>query len=103
MNRVLADVGKSEIPFMGAGSISEQIDQVNSLAAKAGDVSFIVAEAYESVTTGPAFSALSNAGVPEVHNWATPAGLYDTTNYVGLVDADGYDKGSPQLRFLPTQ
>jgi len=100
MNKVLNDVGKSNITFMGASSISEQIDQINTLAAKAGSVSFIVAEAYESVTTGPAFSALSNAGVPEVHNWATPVGLYDTSNYVGLVDADGYGQGAAAAEII---
>jgi ribose transport system substrate-binding protein len=100
MNNVLADVGKPEIPFMGCQSISEQIDQINSLAAKAANVSFIVAEAYESVTTGPAFSALSEAGVPQVHNWATPAGLYDTSNYIGLVDADGYGQGAIAAEIL---
>jgi len=100
MNSVLADVGKPEIPFMGVQSISEQIDQINSLAAKAADVSFIVAEAYESVTTGPAFSALSTAGVPQVHNWATPAGLYNTSNYIGLVDADGYGQGAASAEIL---
>jgi ribose transport system substrate-binding protein len=100
MNKVLNDVGKANITFMGAGSISEQIDQLNSLAAKAGKVSFIVAEAYESVTTGPAFSALSTAGVPQVHNWATPVGLYNTTNYIGLVDADGYGQGAASAEIL---
>lgn len=100
MNKVLSDVGKANITFMGAGSISEQIEQINSLAAKAGSVSFIVAEAYESVTTGPAFVALSEAGVPQVHNWATPAGLYDTPNYIGLVDADGYGQGVASAEIL---
>jgi len=100
MNKVLADVGKPEIPFMGAGSISEQIDQINSLKAKASKVSFIVAEAYESVTTGPSFAALSEAGVPQVHNWATPVGLYNTSNYIGLVDADGYGQGAVAAEIL---
>ena len=100
MNRVLNDVGKANITFMGAGSISEQIDQINTLESKAGSVSFIVAEAYESVTTGPAFTALSNAGVPEVHNWATPVGVYNSSNYVGLVDADGYGQGAAAAEIL---
>jgi ribose transport system substrate-binding protein len=100
MNKVLADVGKSDITFMGAGSISEQIEQLNTLASKAANVSFIVAEAYESVTTGPAFAALSNAGVPEVHNWATPVGLSTTPNYIGLVDADGYGQGAAAAEIL---
>jgi ribose transport system substrate-binding protein len=100
MNKVLADVGKAEIPFMGAGSISEQIEQINTLAAKAGQVSFIVAEAYESVTTGPAFVALSEAGVPQVHNWATPVGLSSTPSYIGLVDADGYGQGAAAAEIL---
>jgi ribose transport system substrate-binding protein len=100
MNTVLNDVGKANITFMGAGSISEQIDQLNTLAAKAGSVSFIVAEAYESVTTGPAFVSLSEAGVPQVHNWATPVGVYDTTNYIGLVDADGYGQGAASAEIL---
>jgi ribose transport system substrate-binding protein len=100
MNSVLNDAGKANITFMGASSISEQIDQLNSLAAKASKVSFIVAEAYESVTTGPAFAALSEAGVPQVHNWATPVGLYNTTNYIGLVDADGYGQGAAAAEIL---
>jgi len=100
MDAVLAGVGKTPIAFMGSESISEQIDQINSLAAKARDVSFIVAEAYEAVTTGPAFAALSEAGVPQLHNWTTPVGLFGTPNYIGLVDADGYGQGASAAEIL---
>lgn len=100
MNDVLTDVGKANITFMGAGSISEQIDQLSTLQAKAANVSFIVAEAYESVTTGPSFVSLSNAGVPQVHNWATPTGVYNSSNYIGLVDADGYGQGAAAAEIL---
>lgn len=100
MDEVLASVSKPPMPFMGAGSISEQIDQINSLAARADDVAFIVAEAYEGVTTGPVFSAMSNAGVPQLHNWTTPVGLYESANYIGLVDADGYGQGAAAAEIL---
>jgi ribose transport system substrate-binding protein len=100
MDAVLAEVGKSPMPFMGAGSISEQIDQINGLAARAKDVSFIVAEAYEGVTTGPVFTALAKAGVPQLHNWTTPRGLYGTPNYIGLIDADGYGQGAAAAEIL---
>jgi len=100
MDEVLASVSKAPMPFMGAGSISEQIDQINSLAARADDVAFIVAEAYEGVTTGPVFSAMSNAGVPQLHNWTTPVGLYESDNYIGLVDADGYGQGAAAAEIL---
>ena len=100
MNEALAEVGKSPIPFMGANSISEQIDQIKSLEAHASQVSFIVAEAYEAVTTGPAFTALANAGVPQLHNWTTPKGLYGSKNYIGLIDADGYGQGAAAAEIL---
>jgi len=100
MDAVLAEAGKPPISFMGSQSISEQIDQINTLAAKAGDVNFIIAEAYEAVTTGPAFVALSEAGVPQLHNWTTPVGLFGTPNYIGLVDADGYGQGASAAEIL---
>lgn len=100
MDAVLAGVGKAPVSFMGSESIAEQIDQIESLAAKAGDTAFIVAQAYEAVTTGPPFSRLSEAGVPQLHNWTTPVGLADTTNYIGLVDADGYGQGTAAAEIL---
>ena len=100
MDEVLAEVGKSAIPFMGCESISEQMDQVDTLVAKAADVSFVIAQAYEAVTLGPAFVRLSEAGVPQVHNWTTPTGLFDTPNYIGLVDADGYGQGAAAAEIL---
>jgi len=100
MDAVLSELSKPPMPFLGAESIAEQIDQINSFAARAGDVAFIVAEAFEGVTTGPVFSALSNAGVPQLHNWTTPVGLYDTPNYIGLVDADGYGQGAAAAEIL---
>ena len=100
MDAVLAGVGKAPVSFMGSESIAEQIDQIESLAAKAGDTSFIVAQAYEAVTTGPPFSRLSEAGVPQLHNWTTPVGLADTPNYIGLVDADGYGQGAAAAEIL---
>ena len=77
----------------------EQIDQVNSWQEK-GAISFIVAEAWEPVTLGPAFVNLAKAGVPQVHNWTTPQGLFGTENYVGLVDADGYAQGMAAAEIL---
>ena len=100
MDDVLSELSKAPMPFLGAESISEQIDQINSFAARAGDVAFIVAEAFEGVTTGPVFSAMSNAGVPQLHNWTTPVGLYETPNYIGLVDADGYGQGAAAAEII---
>ena len=100
MDAVLSELSKPPMPFLGAESIAEQIDQINSFAARVGDVEFIVAEAFEGVTTGPIFSAMSNAGVPQLHNWTTPVGLYDTPNYIGLVDADGYGQGAAAAEIL---
>lgn len=100
MDEVLASVGKEPIPFMGAGSISEQMDQVVGLVAKADDMSFLIAQAWDAVTLGPAFVELSEAGVPQVHNWTTPVGLSDTANYIGLVDADGYGQGAAAAEIL---
>ena len=100
MDEVLASVGKAPIPFMGAGSISEQMDQVATLTSKATSISFLVAQGWDAVTMGPAFVELSEAGVPQVHNWTTPAGLYDSANYIGLVDADGYGQGAAAAEIL---
>jgi ribose transport system substrate-binding protein len=100
MDAVLSELSKPPMPFLGAESISEQIDQINSFAARSGDVAFVVAEAFEGVTTGPVFSAMSNAGVPQLHNWTTPVGLYETPNYIGLVDADGYGQGAAAAEIL---
>ena len=100
MDDVLSELSKAPMPFLGAESISEQIDQINSFAARAGDVAFVVAEAFEGVTTGPVFSAMSNAGVPQLHNWTTPVGLYETPNYIGLVDADGYGQGAAAAEII---
>jgi ABC-type sugar transport system substrate-binding protein len=99
-DQVLTELGKSPIPFMGCNSVNEQIDQINTLAGKASDTSFVIAEAYEANTTGPAFTALSNAGVPQVHMWTTPLGLVGTPNYIGLVDADGYGQGAAAAEML---
>lgn len=100
IDQELARYGFQPIKFMGSSSIAEQIDQVNSLAGKAGAISFIVAEAWEPVTLGPAFVDLAKAGVPQVHNWTTPQGLFGTENYVGLVDADGYAQGMAAAEIL---
>jgi ribose transport system substrate-binding protein len=100
MDDILASVGKQPISFLGANSISEQIDQVNSMAARAGQISFIVAEAFEADTTGPAFVDLARAGVPQLHNWTMPRGLESEENYIGLVDADGYGQGAAAARIL---
>ncbi|MFW6181687.1 MAG: substrate-binding domain-containing protein [Spirochaetota bacterium] len=100
MDDVLATVGKQPIKFLGADSISEQIEQVNSMAARAGELSFIVAQAFEAETTGPAFVELARAGVPQLHNWTTPRGLSGEENYIGLVDADGYGQGAAAARIL---
>lgn len=100
MDDVLATVGKQPIRFLGADSISEQIDQVNSMAARAGRMAFIVAQAFEADTTGPAFVELARAGVPQLHNWTTPRGLSGEENYIGLVDADGYGQGAAAARIL---
>lgn len=100
MDEVLASIGKAPIKFMGCESISEQIDQINSLKAKAAKVSFIVAQAYEAETTGPAFVELARAGVPQLHNWTTPRGLSKEKNYIGLIDADGYGQGAVAAEIL---
>ena len=63
-------------------------------------MNFVVAQAWEAVTLGPSFVALSKAGVPQVHNWTTPAGLYGEENYIGLVDADGYGQGAAAAEIL---
>jgi len=100
MDEVLASIGKPPIKFMGSESISEQIDQIHSLASRAHEVDFIIAEAYEAVTTGPAFVELARAGVPQLHNWTTPKGLSKEENYIGLVDADGYGQGAVAAEIL---
>jgi ribose transport system substrate-binding protein len=43
---------------------------------------------------------MSNAGVPQLHNWTTPVGLYESDNYIGLVDADGYGQGAAAAEIL---
>lgn len=100
MDKVLSELGKEPIAFMGSASIAEQMDQIDALAGKASAVSFVVAQAWEAVTLGPSFVALSKAGVPQVHNWTTPAGLYGEENYIGLVDADGYGQGAAAAEIL---
>lgn len=100
MDEVLSGIGKPPIVFMGSESISEQIDQINSMASRAHETDFIVAEAYEAETTGPAFVELSRAGVPQLHNWTTPRGLSGESNYIGLVDADGYGQGAAAAEIL---
>jgi len=100
MDEVLASIGKSPIGFMGSESISEQIDQINAMASRAREVDFVVAEAYEAETTGPAFVELARAGVPQLHNWTTPRGLDKERNYIGLVDADGYGQAMAAAEIL---
>lgn len=100
MDEVLASIGKPPIEFMGANSISEQIDQINSLASRAHEIDFVIAEAYEAKTTGPAFVELARSGVPQLHNWTTPSGLANEPNYIGLVDADGYGQGAAAAEIL---
>ncbi|RLL84424.1 substrate-binding domain-containing protein [Mesotoga sp. BH458_6_3_2_1] len=100
MNKVLASIGKPEISFMGSNSIADQIDQVTTLAGKADEIGFVVAQAWEAVTLGPSFVELAKAGVPQLHNWTTPAGLENEEYYVGLVDADGYGQGAAAAEIL---
>jgi ribose transport system substrate-binding protein len=100
MDQVLASIGKSPIEFLGCESISEQIDQINTMIARADEVSFVVAQAYESETTGPVFVELARAGVPQLHNWSTPRGLSKESNYIGLIDADGYGQGAVAAEIL---
>ncbi|HSV32003.1 MAG TPA: substrate-binding domain-containing protein [Atribacteraceae bacterium] len=100
MDKVLAELGKEPIAFMGSASISEQMDQVAVLSGKAEAISFVVAQAWEAVTLGPSFVALGEAGVPQVHNWTTPSGLFGEDNYIGLVDADGYGQGMAAAEIL---
>ncbi|OPZ93138.1 MAG: D-allose transporter subunit [Firmicutes bacterium ADurb.Bin419] len=100
MDKILSELGKEPIAFMGSASIAEQMDQIDALAGKASAVNFVVAQAWEAVTLGPSFVALSKAGVPQVHNWTTPAGLYGEENYIGLVDADGYGQGAAAAEIL---
>ncbi|TYB85432.1 MAG: substrate-binding domain-containing protein [Kosmotoga sp.] len=100
MNKILASIGKPEIKFMGSASIADQIDQVSTLAGKADQIGFVVAQAWEAVTLGPSFVELARAGVPQLHNWTTPKGLEDEEYYVGLVDADGYGQGVAAAEIL---
>ncbi|MEM3163144.1 MAG: substrate-binding domain-containing protein [Desulfurococcaceae archaeon] len=100
MNDVLRELGFSDTGRMDAWSISEQIAQVETLIAKARDISFIVGEAYEAVTLGEPFVRLANAGVPQVHVWTTPEGLFGHPNYIGLIDADGYAQGAIAAEIL---
>ena len=100
MDEALAGLGKQPMPFMGSQSISEQINQIRALSARAGQVDFIVAQAYEAQTTGPAFVELARAGAPQVHNWTTPRGLQDQPGYIGLMDADGYGQGAAAAEIL---
>jgi ribose transport system substrate-binding protein len=100
MDEVLASIGKPPIEFLGSESISEQIDQIKTMASRANEISFVIAEAYEAETTGPAFVELARAGVPQLHNWTTPRGLDKEKNYIGLVDADGYGQGMAAAEIL---
>ncbi len=100
MNKVLAQYGFPRIRFMGASTISEQIDQVVILTGKARVVSFVIAQAWEAVTLGPVFVDMARAGVPQAHNWTTPVGLYGVDNYIGLIDADGYAQGAGAAEIL---
>lgn len=100
MNKILSSIGKPEIKFMGSSSIADQIDQVSTLAGKADQIGFVVAQAWEAVTLGPSFVELAKAGVPQLHNWTTPEGLADEEYYVGLVDADGYGQGVAAAEIL---
>jgi ribose transport system substrate-binding protein len=100
MNRVLAAIGAEPIPFLGSASIGEQMDQVRTLAGKADDVSFVIAQAFEAVALGPSFVELADAGVWQAHNWTTPHGLAGHPRFVGLVDADGYGQGAAAAEIL---
>lgn len=100
MDQVLRELGKQPMPFMGSESISEQINQIRTLTAQADRIDFIVAQAYEAQTTGPAFVELARAGVPQVHNWTTPRGLQNQESYIGLMDADGYGQGAAAAEIL---
>ncbi len=100
MNKILASIDKSEIKFMGSSSIADQIDQVSTLAGKADQIGFVVAQAWEAVTLGPSFVDLAKEGVPQLHNWTTPEGLANEKFYVGLVDADGYGQGVAAAEIL---
>jgi ribose transport system substrate-binding protein len=70
------------------------------MASRANEIDFVVAEAYEAETTGPAFVELAKAGVPQLHNWTTPRGLDKERNYIGLVDADGYGQAMAAAEIL---
>ncbi len=100
MDEVLASIGKPPIRFLGSESISEQIDQIHAMASRADEIDFVIAEAYEAETTGPAFVELAKSGVPQLHNWTTPRGLDKERNYIGLVDADGYGQGMAAAEIL---
>ena len=100
MDKVLTSVGKTPIPFMGAGSVSEQMDQIAALTANAPSTSFIVAQAWDAIAMGPAFVELAEAGVPQVHTWTDVAGISDTANYIGLVDVDSYAHGAIPAEIL---
>lgn len=100
MNEELSQIGAPPIPFVGANSVSQQITELQDMTAKASETSFIVAEAYEADTTGPAFVNLGKAGVPEVHNWTTPRGVNKLKDYVGLMDIDGYGQGVASAEIL---
>lgn len=100
MNEELAKFGDPPIPFVGANSVSQQITELQDMAAKANEMSFVVAEAYEADTTGPAFVNLGKAGVPEIHNWTTPRGVNKLKDYVGLMDIDGYGQGVASAEIL---
>ncbi len=100
MNETLKEFGKKEIGFMGSKSISDQIDQALAMLPKAEKTSFLIIQAYEAETTGSAFTQLSIAGIPQVHNWTTPKGVYESPSYVGLVDADGYGQGAAAAEIL---
>lgn len=100
MDEVLASIEKPPINFMGCETISEQIDQINTLTSRAKEINFVIAQAYEAETTGPPFVELARAGVPQFHNWTTPRGVANEQNYIGLADADGYGEGFASAEIL---
>jgi len=92
-NRVLNKLGFGNIGQMGAWSLSEQINQIDSLVPKASQISFVVLEPYATEPIGAPALRLANAGVPTMCIWTTPAGLYNNPNYIGLVTDNGYARG----------
>lgn len=92
-NRILKMLGFKNITPLAAWSLSEQIDQVDSLVPRASGISFVVLEPYATEPLGAPAKRLADAGVPIMCIWSTPTGLYGHPNYIGLVTDNGYARG----------